>query len=177
MILRPPDSTDAQALSALAREAFVAAFGQLYAPADLARFLAEDRSCARYAAHIADPATRIMLAEEGGILLAYCLIKLGDQFADHPEPRPLRPVQLSQLYCAGHATGRGLGAALMDWAMAEARDWGADAMTLSVYSENFGAQRFYRRYGFAHVADISFWVGSHRDDEFLYQLRLDQPGT
>ena len=23
-----------------------------------------------------------------------------------------------------------------------------------------------------HVADIDFWVGNHRDDEFLYELRL-----
>ena len=60
----------------------------------------------------------------------------------------------------------------MDWALAEARRWGADAMQLNVFSENFGAQRFYARYGFAKIADISFWVGNHRDDEFLYQLQL-----
>jgi hypothetical protein len=68
-------------------------------------------------------------------------------------------------------TGHGLGAALMDWAIAEARAWRADALQLSVFSENFGAQRFYQRYGFDHVADIDFWVGNHRDDEFLYELR------
>ena len=60
----------------------------------------------------------------------------------------------------------------MDWAIGEARSWGADAITLSVFSENYGAQRFYQRIGFAHVADIFFWVGSKRDDEFLYELRL-----
>ncbi len=66
----------------------------------------------------------------------------------------------------------GVGAALLDHAIAEARTRGCDAMQLSVYGENFGAQRFYQRYGFAHVADIDFWVGSHRDDEFLYELAL-----
>ncbi|MEC8178679.1 MAG: GNAT family N-acetyltransferase, partial [Pseudomonadota bacterium] len=65
-----------------------------------------------------------------------------------------------------------IGAALMDWAMAEARERGHDAVQLSVWSENFGAQRFYQRYGFAKIADIDFWVGNHRDDEFLYELRL-----
>lgn len=79
---------------------------------------------------------------------------------------------LSQLYCAGETTGMGLGATLMEWAISEARDWQADAMTLSVYSENYGAQRFYQRFGFRHVADIDFWVGDHRDDEYLYELRL-----
>jgi ribosomal protein S18 acetylase RimI-like enzyme len=69
-------------------------------------------------------------------------------------------------------SGRGLGAALLEWAIAEGRDQGADAVQLSVFSENFGAQRFYRRYGFEHVADIDFWVGNQRDHEFLYELTL-----
>ena len=56
--------------------------------------------------------------------------------------------------------------------MADARGWGGDAVQLSVFSENFGAQRFYRRHGFAHVAEIDFWVGNHRDHEFLYELPL-----
>lgn len=171
-ILRRATPADAEPLAALAREAFIDAFGTLYTSDDLESFLAADRSPARYAAHIADPGTRIALIEEDGGLLGYCLIKPGEQFDEHPDPRPQRPVFLSQLYCKGTATGRGLGRALMDWAIAEARDWGADAITLSVFSENFGAQKFYQRIGFAHVADIFFWVGSKRDDEFLYELRL-----
>ena len=79
---------------------------------------------------------------------------------------------LSQLYCAGDMTGLGLGAALIEWAIAEARGWGADVLQLSVFSENFGAQRFYQRYGFTKVADIDFWVGNQRVDEFLYELTL-----
>jgi ribosomal protein S18 acetylase RimI-like enzyme len=41
-----------------------------------------------------------------------------------------------------------------------------------VFSENFGAQRFYQSRGFRHVADIAFWVGNQRDAEFLYELAL-----
>jgi hypothetical protein len=41
-----------------------------------------------------------------------------------------------------------------------------------VWSENRAAQRFYARYGFAKIADIGFMVGSHRDEEFLLELRL-----
>jgi len=183
MTLRPIDlrpislsratPADAAPLAALAREAFVAAFGPLYTPADLEAFLTTNRSPENYAAAIADPATRIMLAQEDGALLAYCLIIMGQQFEEHPAPRPARPVYLSQLYCAGAATGRGLGAALMEWALAEANAWSADAITLSVYCDNHGAQRFYQRYGFTHAADIFFWVGNKRDDEFLYVLPLD----
>jgi ribosomal protein S18 acetylase RimI-like enzyme len=172
MTLRPATPADAAALSRLATDSFVAAFGHLYRPEDLAAFLEEYRSVERYRADLADPDKRVQVAEIDGKLAAYCLIVLGEHFEERPEPRPAKPVFLSQLYCAPDMSGRGLGAALIDWAIAEARDWGADAIQLSVFSENLGAQRFYRRYGFEHVADIDFWVGHHRDHEFLYELAL-----
>lgn len=173
MILRPATKDDAGPLAMLARAAFVSAFGPLYQPEDLAAFLAEHRSRDAYAAQIADPSVRIMLAEHSyEALSAYCLIKLGAQFDEHPEPRPARPVMLSQLYCSATTTGQGIGARLMEWVLEEAKAWSADAITLSVFSENYGAQRFYQRHGFEKIADISFWVGAKRDHEFLYQLPL-----
>lgn len=169
---RAAGAEDAAGLAQLAREAFIAAFGELYQAQDLAAFLDNDRSEERYAAQIADPAVRIRLAEKDGVPVAYALIVMGKGFDERPEPKPHQPTMLSQLYCSGEATGRGIGAALLNWAIKEARGWGADAVQLSVYSENFGAQRFYRRHGFAHVADMQFWVGKHRDAEFLYELPI-----
>jgi ribosomal protein S18 acetylase RimI-like enzyme len=170
--LRSATLADAPALAQLGRDSFVAAFGHLYRPEDLAAFLAEYRTAEKFREHLADPPTLIQVAEEDGRLAAYCLIVRGEPFDERPEPRPERPVFLSQLYCAPGMAGRGLGAALIEWAIGEARAWHADAVQLSVFSENFGAQRFYQRYGFAKVADIDFWVGNHRDAEFLYELAL-----
>jgi len=170
--LRPATAADVAVLAPFAADAFTAAFGHLYRPEDLALFLGEWRTEKAYRDALAVPAKRIQLAEVDGALAAYALIELGDGFDERPPPQPARPVMLSQLYCAATATSHGLGAALMDWAIAEARAWRADALQLSVFSENFGAQRFYKRYGFAHVADIDFWVGNHRDDELLFELAL-----
>jgi len=38
-----------------------------------------------------------------------------------------------------------------------------------VWSENFGAQRFYARYGFAKAGEYDFIVGRQRDHEFIYR--------
>lgn len=170
--LRPATLDDAPALAALARDAFIAAFGPLYKPEDLTAFLSGYRSEDAYRAKLTDPNVRVQLALIDGAPGAYALIVLGEAIDGRPDPQPARPVFLSQLYCAGHATGRGLGAKLMEWVLAEAGAWGADAVQLSVFSENFGAQRFYQRYGFEYVADIDFWVGNKRDEEFLYELAL-----
>ena len=120
MIQRPAIPDDAPALSRLATDSFVAAFGHLYGKEDLQAFLDEYRSVERYRADIVSPVKRVQLAEVDGRLAAYCLIVFGHHFEERPEPRPARPVFISQLYCLPEMTGHGLGAALMDWAIAEA---------------------------------------------------------
>ncbi len=169
--LRDAAIGDAPALSALGRDSFVAAFGHLYRPEDLARFLDEVHDPATIAAQIADPAIMHQLAvDDAGRLLGYCKLEAASSYASYSDA--LAPLGLSQLYTDPRRTGRGLGAALMAWTLYVARARGCDAVQLSVWSENYGAQRFYQRHGFAKIADIDFWVGSHRDDEFLYELRL-----
>jgi ribosomal protein S18 acetylase RimI-like enzyme len=172
MILRPISLADLDALVALSRRAFTDAFGHLYAAEDLAAFLDIYRARARFAAMIDDPGAMVVGAEVDGSLSGYCTVQFGQGFDERPEPRPHRPALLGQLYCSGEATGKGIGAALLERAIDASRERGCDALQLSVYSENFGAQRFYQRYGFRHAADIDFWVGNHRDDEFLYELAL-----
>lgn len=171
-ILRPATPDDTNALAALGRESFCAAFAYLYDPRDLNAFLQEAYAPAVIAAEIADPAISHCLAEDapGSGLAAFIKLRDPSPYASHSDAA--RPLALGQLYTAPARTGEGLGAALMDWALAQARRGGHDAIQLSVWSENDGAQRFYQRYGFAKIADIDFWVGRHRDAEFLYELRL-----
>lgn len=166
---RPATADDTPALARLGRESFVAKFGHLYKPEDLSRFLAEVHSEAAVAGAMADPLCLYRLAEDHD-LTGYCKLWLACGWPDHA--RGQRPIELKQLYTAPDTIGRGIGTALMDWALAEARARGADEIQLSVWSENLGAQRFYARYGFEKQADIHFAVGDQLDEEFLFSLML-----
>lgn len=172
MTLRLAHPEDVPALVTIGRSTFADAFGHLYSDEDLAAFLDDWRSPERIAANVADPDVRVAIVEDAGAVVAYCMTLFGKGFSERPAPQPAKPAYLSQLYCTPAATGRGVGGLLMDDCLAEARRRACDAVQLSVWSENFGAQRFYARYGFEKVADIDFWVGNQRDDEFLYELRL-----
>lgn len=174
MILRAATPADVPALVAVGRATFTDAFGHLYSAADLAAFLDDWRSSERIAANIADPATRVSVVEDAGAIVAYCTTVYGHGFAERPEPKPAHPAYLAQLYCTRATTGLGIGARLMEDAIGEACRRGCDAIQLSVFSGNEGAQRFYARYGFAKVADIHFRVGEQLDEEYLFEKRLPQ---
>lgn len=170
MELRPATPADAAALAALGRASFTEAFGHLYRAEDLRAFLAEAHDQGVVTAEIAGASFRHCLAVEDSRLLGYCKLRYPSKLAVHS--RAARPLELSQLYTAPDATGRGVGAALMDWALAEARAGAHDAVLLSVWSGNHGAQRFYARYGFGKTAHIHFRVGAQLDEEYLFEKRL-----
>ncbi len=169
-VLRAAEAADVPALSQLAIESFVAKFGHLYRPEDLAAFVEDALSERAVAAELDNPDRIYQLAERDGEFLGYCKIGLSCGFPDYA--RGATAMELKQLYTAASATGQGIGAALMDWAMAEFAARGADEVQLSVYADNPGAQRFYARYAFAKVADITFRVGDHVDPEFLFARML-----
>jgi diamine N-acetyltransferase len=170
VILRPATPADTAALARLGEDSFVAKFGAMYSPQDLATFLAEVFSHEAIAAEIANPGRLYRLAELDGKLAGYCKLGLNCGWPEYA--RGQHVIELKQLYTDPGLTGKGIGAALMDWALAEARARGADEMQLSVWSGNEGAQKFYARYGCSKVADIEFRVGEQIDDEFLFAVML-----
>lgn len=167
---RPAVTGDIPALAKLGRDSFVAKFASLYRPDDLAEFLEQTHSEAAVAGEFADPTKLYHLAERDGDLIAYA--KLGLVCGWPQYARGARTIEIKQFYTAPGLSGQGLGARLMDWALAEAHARAADEIQLSVWSENFGAQKFYARYGFEKVADITFRVGEQLDEEFLFALMI-----
>lgn len=173
MILRPATIADIPALARLGRESFVAAFGYLYSEKNLNTFLEMVYSDEAVRGEVEGDECVHQLADDGTRLLGYVKLRYPSWYADDSPTGMRNPIALGQLYTQPDLTGQGIGAALMEWAIAEARARGHDAIQLSVWSENFAGHRFYERYGFAKVAEFDFWVGDHRDHEFLYELRLD----
>ena len=158
---------DAPTISALFAKSFTATFGTLYAPHDLAAFLAQ-LSPEAFAGEIADPAFAFRLAEAGSELVGY--LKLGPP--NLPGDTPAGSIELRQLYVDAAWHGEGIAPALTDWAFKEARRRGARHMQLSVYIDNHRARRFYERYGFVEVGKYQFKVGDHLDDDRIMRVAL-----
>ena len=175
LILRGATAGDIPALSRLGTDSFVAKFGHLYSADDLSAFLTQSYAEPMIAAELANPDRLYRLAEQDGKLLAYCKLGLSCSFPQFA--RGSNVLELKQLYALAEATGMGIGGALMEWAMAEFAARGADEVQISVFSGNLDAQRFYQRFGFEKVADVTFQVGQQLDEEFLFAKILPLPGA
>lgn len=111
------------------------------------------------AASFSDPWSRHALTsavESPGIVVTVAELAAGP--AGRPEvggysviARAADEAELLNLAVAGTARGRGLGAALVERAIADARQWGARAMFLEVRASNAAALGLYERTGFREV--------------------------
>lgn len=151
----------------LFRDSFIATFGHLYAPTDLAAFLA-DFTPAAWQAEFESPAFAFQVGQIADEIVGYC--KLGPVALPHTEAGGA--IELRQLYLRADAHGSGLAQALMEWAIGEARLRGATRIYLSVFTDNHRARRFYARYGFQELGPYAFMVGTHADEDIVMRLSL-----
>ena len=166
MNIRRAGAADADVLSALAARTFTETFGHLYPPEDLAAFLAEAYAPARQRAILSHRDYAVWLLERDGEAIGHaaagpCGLPHADAAAGDGE--------VKRLYVRQGFQGLGLGARLCDEAMAWLLRDGPRTLWVGVWSENLGAQRFYRRYGFAHAGEYEFPVGRVRDREFIFR--------
>ncbi|MEO6248075.1 MAG: GNAT family N-acetyltransferase [Sphingomicrobium sp.] len=167
-VLTDATPADAPLIAELFRTSFTETFGHLYAPEDLADFLAT-KTADDFAAELGDPAFHFQLARAAdGTALAF--VKLGPP--DFPVETPPDTIELRQIYVLEAATGQGVGAALMDWATVKARATGARHLQLSVYIANHRARRFYARRGYVEIASYRFMVGNHADEDIIMRVEL-----
>jgi diamine N-acetyltransferase len=158
---------DGPALAEMATRCFVDTFGPFYTAADMAAFLADAFGPAGLPAQIGAPGVRIRLAIDGDTIAGFA--RLG---ASSLPPAPEGAAELKQLYVLKAWQGVGVAPALMDWAIATARDQGAGHLALSVWADNHRAQRFYARYGMAPIGFHPFSVGDQIDNDPVWSMAL-----
>ena len=155
---------DAEALAALGARTFVDTFGRLYPPADLEAFLAQAYTPEAFGFFLEREGQAMWIAEAAAAEpVGY--VHAGGCALPHPEVTP-GCGEVKRLYVDRDRQGAGLGGHLLevalDWLEAPGR-----RLWIGVWSENFGAQRLYRRYGFEKVGEYEFPVGQTRDLEFI----------
>jgi ribosomal protein S18 acetylase RimI-like enzyme len=157
---------DAATLSRIAMQTFTETFGHLYPDEDLQDFLRTNYAVAEWTRMLRDDTSAAWLLEDDGDAVGYA--QAGPCRLPHPDASA-NDGELKRLYVLSLASNSGWGGKLFEQAL----DWlegdGPRTIWISVWSQNFGAQRFYERWGFTKAGEYEFPVGRVRDHEFMFR--------
>lgn len=146
-------AADALCLGVLATQVFL----DTYAPEGIRPAVAREvlASCSveAYAALLADPGMRLVVAERAGHLAGFAQLRVDAPHACLPGRRG---AELDRLYVQEPFTGRGVGRRLLQEAERLAAALGAQAMWLTAYVGNARALAFYPRQGYADAGATVF---------------------
>lgn len=107
------------------------------------------------------PRRSYVVCEQEGAVLGYAGVDRGGEVAD-----------VMTIAVTSAAQGKGLGASLLDWLIAEARHGGADHLMLEVRADNGAAQRLYARAGFRLLNVRRRYYQPGDVDALIMRLRL-----
>lgn len=164
--------TDLLDLADVAARTFPLACPRSATPADIAVFIAENFSVARFRDYLTDTDRTVLVARDVAgpdRILGYAMLIRGvTDDAEVQRAVALRPaVELSKMYVLPDSHGSGVSAALMAEALNRAQNGGARCMWLGVNRENQRAQRFYAKSGFAPSGTKTFRLGGRVENDYV----------
>ncbi|HET6982044.1 MAG TPA: GNAT family N-acetyltransferase [Myxococcaceae bacterium] len=161
-------------LAALAGRLFHEAFAAENTPEDMRAYLAEHFTEAALARLLADPASEVLVLEDGGAPVGWAHLAGGGPAPRSPDAPPPRggELEVRRFYVEARLHGTDAAPSLLVAALERARARGAEAVWLAVWEHNARAQGFYRKHGFRRVGTKDFPLGSDvQTDDVLLRPR------
>ena len=171
LIVRRGEQRDAELLAELGARTFAETFAADNTAENMTAYLASAFTPTKQAAELADPHCLFLIAESDRVAVGYALLRservpdgvIGD-----------RPIELVRLYVARESIGSGIGAALMQACLSQARQLGYQTLWLGVWENNPRAQKFYRKWNFQEVGKHVFQLGDDPQTDLLMQRSLSK---
>jgi ribosomal protein S18 acetylase RimI-like enzyme len=161
---------DLKELRVFASKAFIDSFAALNTPENIKKYVNTAFSMARMRQELADKDTSFYLLLADGELAGYLKLNESGAQTDIRDPQSL---EVERIYVSKRHIGKGLGKALMDRALGEARLRGKAYLWLGVWEKNERAIRFYMKHGFYAVGTHEFLLGDDPQTDII--LRKDVP--
>jgi ribosomal protein S18 acetylase RimI-like enzyme len=160
---------DAGLLAELGAQTFAETFTEDNTPEDMAAYLAASFSLEKLTEELTDPLSIFFIAEVDGHAAGYAKLHSSTALESIEGQRP---IELVRLYVSRKWLGRGVGQALMQRCLDEARGKGFQTIWLGVWERNDRALAFYRKWNFREVGEHIFQLGSDPQRDILMQRAL-----
>jgi diamine N-acetyltransferase len=152
--IRPAGPDDVALLADLGARAFAEGFPSTNPP-DLELHIAKEYSVEAIRDDFAGG--RFVIAAIGGEDVGYAFLREG---GSHDAVEATAPIELNRIYVLERWIGAGVGAALMERCLAEARALRCDVIWLGTWDQNARGISFYEKWGFEKVGTQTFLLGT-----------------
>jgi ribosomal protein S18 acetylase RimI-like enzyme len=160
---------EAALLTELGASTFAETFEAANAPEDFDAYMRTAFGELIQRAELTDSGTTVFFAERDGDVVGYVMLREGSTPSLLPASDAL---EIARLYARRRALGTGVGAALMQRALAEAAGRGKDAVWLGVWDRNERAIQFYESWGFHRCGTQPFLLGTDLQTDLVMVRRL-----
>ena len=164
------DVSHALLLTSLSLQSFREAFEKDNNPEDFKTYVDEAFSEEQLNKDIKEPGSIFYLAYYNGEAVGYARLRNSTEINDKFPGKKL--IELHRLYTLGKYIGRGIGKALMNHCLSEAKQKGFEVIWLGVWEHNDHAQGFYKSFGFEKFSSHVFMVGNDPQTDYLLKKNL-----
>lgn len=147
----------------MSRKTFQQTFGPYNTAEDMQLFLLEQFTQEKLMQEVGIPGHRHILAYYDGIPAGYVFIKYHSHELLMNEPA----LEISRIYCLQEFQGLGIGKAMMEEALKDARHNNLKWVWLGVWKENAKALTFYQSFGFSSFGTTDFLLGKDWQKDWL----------
>jgi ribosomal protein S18 acetylase RimI-like enzyme len=165
-VIRRANVDDTELLAELGTRTFSETFADDNNAADMAAYLASSFGPEHQAEELADPDSTFLIAETDEVAAGYSMLRSGSALSGVTDDQP---IELVRLYVSHEWHGRGVGAALMQASIDEARQGGFRTLWLGVWENNHRARAFYRKWNFRDVGSHIFQLGDDPQNDILME--------
>jgi diamine N-acetyltransferase len=168
--IRPASAPDAETLSQIGAATFLETYTEIIDGPDMIAHCTRQHATSVYGQYLADPASSAWLAEFAatGAPVGYAV----NCPPDLPVAAEPGDIELKRIYCFSRFHGVGIGEALMNAALDDARARRAPRLLLGTYQDNHRAVAFYTRHGFDLIGTRKFQVGTKLFDDIVMAKRF-----
>ena len=155
--------SEANLLADISRTTFAETFAPVNTPEDMAIFMERQFTAEQLKAEMGKPGYLHLLASYNGAPAGYLFLKK----QTHPALNLAAALEISRIYCLQAFQGKGVGKAMMEYALQFAQENGLPTIWLGVWKENTKALAFYTSFGFRIFGDTDFLLGNDLQKDWL----------
>ena len=169
MKIRYGTTDDAKMLSELGVRTFYDTFAKDNTPENIEAYLKASFSQEIQFNELSEPDNIFLIVESQDTPIGYAQLIMNSR--DNAIKRN-RPLEVRRIYAVQEYQGKGVGKALMQATIHEARQRGCDCVWLGVWEKNQRAIEFYKKWGFREVGTHLFSVGNDPQNDYVMELEL-----